>query len=72
MPSNLDPAARFSIECPKCGHKFERSIGGVKGKPIFSCPHCGQLFDGKDFNAGVKQVDKAIDDFVGDIDGMKF
>ena len=72
MASHLDPKASFSIKCPKCGHEFEQSIGGVQAKPKFSCPHCGQLFDGKNFNAGVEQVDKAIDDFLRDIDGMKF
>ena len=67
MSTHLDPSATIPIECPKCGHKFEQSIAGLQAKPQFVCPNCRQRIDAKEFNAGLKKVDKIIDDFLGDV-----
>ena len=65
--SNLDPDAGIPIECPKCGHHFEKSIGWIQANPKFTCPGCGQPFDAKQLLSGLKDADKIIDDFLRDI-----
>jgi transposase-like protein len=54
---------RLPITCPKCGHKFTKTVGGVKRKPQFACPGCGHNFDAKQMLAGFKKAEEAIDDF---------
>lgn len=55
---------RLPVTCTKCGHKFSKSVSGLKGEPQFACPRCGQRFDAKQFLVGLKKVEKAQADLV--------
>jgi len=69
MPGFLDDAS-FVLECPKCGHKSEQMAGGLKAKPKFVCPGCGQPFDAAKFNRGITKADKAVGEPLREFDDL--
>ena len=73
--SHFDEAS-LSIKCPKCGHKFKKTVAALKGKGNI-CPKCGVVFDTSKFRRGVADADRAIEKFKRDLAGsfkmkMKF
>ena len=60
MAGHLDEA-EIGIDCPNCGHHFEKTVAGIKREGEFACPGgCGALFRADQFNAGIEQAEKSL------------
>ena len=56
--------AEIGIDCPNCGHHFEKSIGRLKREGDFPCPAgCGAVFETDQIAADVKAAEKQLADF---------
>lgn len=62
MSSNLNDAAEVPFTCPKCGHKFTKTVGELKADAHFACPVCQAGFDASNFNADIQKADNMLDD----------
>jgi endogenous inhibitor of DNA gyrase (YacG/DUF329 family) len=62
MKVNLDDE-RMSLDCPKCGRKFQERIGRLKNSPTINCPGCGQpiKIEASSLRAGVNKVQASLD-----------
>lgn len=72
MLSDLISNASIEIECPKCGHKFEQTIGRLKSDPEMPCPGCGTSiqFQAEGLRTALDEVDDATAKFKRNIDNL--
>ncbi len=63
MKLNIDEQV-IDLSCPQCGHKLSESIGRLKNSPELTCV-CGCLVkvEASDLAAGIKDVQKRLDEF---------
>lgn len=61
--TGLFDRGEVNITCPKCDHKYKKTIGWLKANDHILCV-CGVdiRFDKSKFTAPLQEVDKAFDD----------
>lgn len=64
MTKSIFDGAEIGIPCPACGHKNQKTAGGLRSQNKITCGGCGRDIEivDKGFRAGLDQADKAIAD----------
>jgi hypothetical protein len=64
----LNRSANLNLTCPKCGHKFQKTLGQLESDDKWPCPgSCGVTFDRSSFAQEIAAIEKKIEDFGRDI-----
>ena len=55
--------APITVECPKCGRRFNERLRRLKKDPDLTCPGCGNTITvhAGDLRRGLKGTDESID-----------
>ena len=46
----------FEVSCPKCGHKSQENVGGLKSHG-YTCPECGITLDADQLARALKEAE---------------
>ncbi len=70
MGSEIDDQY-LELECPKCGHKFEKTLGWLDRNRKFKCPtNCGGTFEYS--GSEISDIRKRLEQLGKDIDSISF
>ena len=63
----FDTNKSLDLTCPKCSHKFSKTIGSINREKQFPCPGCGNVtFDAEKLIRGLQDAEKSIDQLARD------
>jgi len=51
---------KLTLTCPKCGKKFQETLGRLDGNNEFRCPNCALLFKPDKPVSIISSVDEAL------------
>lgn len=63
MNSFISDSDVVPIDCPSCSKPIGQTLGGLKLEPHVICVHCGAQIDTSKFVEGMRQAQKAVEEF---------